>query len=87
MTLPSGLRLDIEDEPANADVEVLPDGLEAFNESRWPRHQPWKPLAVFVRIGKGSSLPALLEKPTPAGSSSNIFGCPRGCGAAVSDAS
>ncbi len=49
MTLPSGLRLDIEDEPANEDVEVLPDGLEAFNESRWPRHQPWKPLAVFVR--------------------------------------
>jgi GNAT superfamily N-acetyltransferase len=49
MTLPSGLRLDIEDEPAQADVEVLPNGLEAFNESRWPKHQPWKPLAVFVR--------------------------------------
>ncbi len=49
MTLPSGLRLDIEDAPAHADVEVLPDGLEVFNESRWPNHQPWKPLAVFVR--------------------------------------
>jgi GNAT superfamily N-acetyltransferase len=49
VTLPSGLRLDIEDDPAQADVEVLPDGLEAFNESRWPKHQPWKPLAVFVR--------------------------------------
>ncbi len=49
MSLPSGLRLDIEDAPAQADVEVLPDGLEAFNESRWPKHQPWKPLAVLVR--------------------------------------
>ena len=49
MDLPSGLRFDIEDEPAHADVEVLPDGLEAYNEGRWPGHQPWKPLAVFVR--------------------------------------
>jgi len=49
VNLPSGLRLDIEDAPADADVEVLPNGLEAFNESRWPKHQPWKPLAVFVR--------------------------------------
>ena len=49
MNLPSGLRLDIEDAPADADVEVLPNGLEAFNESRWPGHQEWKPLAVFVR--------------------------------------
>ena len=49
MHLPSGLRLDVEDAPAEADVEVLPDGLEAFNESRWPKHQPWMPLAVFVR--------------------------------------
>jgi len=47
--LPSGLRLDVEDAPAQADVEVLPNGLEAFNESRWPKHQPWMPLAVFVR--------------------------------------
>jgi hypothetical protein len=28
------LRCDIEDAPAEADVEVLPNGLEAFNESR-----------------------------------------------------
>ena len=46
---PDGLRLDIEDRPAEADVEVLPNGLEAFNESRWPGHQQWKPLAVFAR--------------------------------------
>jgi GNAT superfamily N-acetyltransferase len=52
MILPSGVRLDIEDEPAHADVEVLPDGLEAFNERNWPGHQPWKPLAVFVRQGE-----------------------------------
>ena len=52
MNLPSGLRLEIEDEPKEADVEVLPNGLEAFNESRWPGHQPWKPLGVFVRDGE-----------------------------------
>jgi GNAT superfamily N-acetyltransferase len=45
------LRFDIEDAPAEADVEVLPNGLEAFNESRWPGHQPWRPLAVFARDG------------------------------------
>ena len=49
MTLPSGLRRDIEDDPAEANVEVLPQALEAFNEGRWPRHQPWKRLGVFVR--------------------------------------
>jgi GNAT superfamily N-acetyltransferase len=45
----AGLRLDIEDRPADADVEVLPNGLEAFNECRWPGHQKWRPLAVFAR--------------------------------------
>jgi GNAT superfamily N-acetyltransferase len=49
VNLPSGLRLDIDDEPQDADVEVLPHRLEDFNESRWPRHQPWRPLGVFVR--------------------------------------
>jgi GNAT superfamily N-acetyltransferase len=49
MNLPSGLRLDVDDQPADADVEVLPNGLEAFNESRWPGHQKWRPLAVFAR--------------------------------------
>ncbi len=44
-----GLRLDIEDRPAEADVELLPNGLEAFNESWRPGHQQWKPLAVFAR--------------------------------------
>jgi GNAT superfamily N-acetyltransferase len=44
-----GLRLDVQDAPADADVEVLPNGLEAFNESRWPGHQKWRPLAVFAR--------------------------------------
>jgi hypothetical protein len=46
------LRFDIEDAPSDADVEVLPNGLEAFNESRWPGHQPWRPLAVFARDGE-----------------------------------
>jgi GNAT superfamily N-acetyltransferase len=49
MEQPSGLRLDIEDQPSDTDVEVLPNGLEAFNESRWPGHQQWRPLAVFAR--------------------------------------
>jgi hypothetical protein len=39
MTSPSPIRFDIEDAPNEADVEVLPNGLEAFNESRWPGHQ------------------------------------------------
>jgi len=54
MGFPSGLRLDVEDEPTDADVEVLPHRLEAFNESHWPRHQPWHPLGVFVRDRVGN---------------------------------
>jgi hypothetical protein len=45
----SHLRFDIEDAAADADLEILPNGLEAFNESQWPGHQPWRPLAVFAR--------------------------------------
>src|SRR5258708_31354688 len=51
MTSFPSIRFDIEDEPSEADVEVLPNGLEAFNESRWPGHQQWRPLAVFAREG------------------------------------
>ena len=39
----------VEDEPAEADVEVLPYALETFNDERWPRHPRWLPLGVFVR--------------------------------------
>jgi len=46
-----GYRLTVEDAPDEADVEVLPHALEAYNESRWPQHAPWKPLAIFVREG------------------------------------
>jgi GNAT superfamily N-acetyltransferase len=49
MASSSQIRFDIEDAPSDADVEVLPNGLEAFNESRWPGHQQWRPLAVFAR--------------------------------------
>jgi GNAT superfamily N-acetyltransferase len=52
MTLPPPLRFDVEDAPVDADIEVLTNGLEAFNESRWPGHQPWRPLAAFAREGK-----------------------------------
>jgi hypothetical protein len=51
MTPSSPIRFDIEDARSDADVEVLPNGLEAFNESRWPGHQQWRPLAVFAREG------------------------------------
>ena len=49
MATSTHLRFDVEDAPSDADVEVLPNGLEAFNESRWPGHQQWRPLAVFAR--------------------------------------
>jgi GNAT superfamily N-acetyltransferase len=49
MTPAFRLRIDIEDAPSEADVEILPNRLEAFNESRWPGHQRWRPLAVFAR--------------------------------------
>lgn len=49
MTSSAHVRLDIEDAPRDSDVEALPNGLEAFNESRWPGHQQWQPLAVFAR--------------------------------------
>jgi len=47
-----GYRLAVEDDPAEVDVEVLPNGLEAFNERCWPHHPPWLPLGVFVRREK-----------------------------------
>jgi len=47
--LGSGYRLTLEDAPAEADVDVLPHALEAYNESKWPRHPPWRPLAIFLR--------------------------------------
>ena len=50
--LAPGYRLTVEDEPAEADVEVLPHKLEAFNEQQWPQHPPWEPLGVFVRDEK-----------------------------------
>jgi GNAT superfamily N-acetyltransferase len=65
MDLSSGLRLDVEDAPTEKDVEVLPDGLEDFNESRWPGHQKWRPLAVFAR--EGESVVAGLAGETYAG--------------------
>jgi GNAT superfamily N-acetyltransferase len=44
-----GYRLTVEDSPDEADVEVLPYALEAYNEIRWPQHPPWQPLAIFLR--------------------------------------
>ena len=44
-----GYRLTVEDAPDEADVEVLPYALEAYNEGRWPQHPAWQPLAIFLR--------------------------------------
>jgi GNAT superfamily N-acetyltransferase len=52
--LPPGHRLSVEDKPTPADLGALADGLEAFNESRWPGHQPWQELAIFVRDDGGA---------------------------------
>src|SRR6516162_7323948 len=46
-----GYRLTVEDAPADADVDVLAYGLEAYNEGRWPQHPPWQPLTIFLRNG------------------------------------
>ena len=87
MTPSFRLRLDIEDAPSEADVEVLPNGLEAFNESRWPGHQPWRPLAVFARDRGAHRRRARRAKPTPAGCSSAICGSATRCAARGSDGS
>ena len=47
--LPQHYQLVVEDEPEEVALEVLPHALEDFNESRWPRHLPWRPLGVFIR--------------------------------------
>ena len=44
-----GYRLTVEDAPADTDTDVLAYGLEAYNETRWPLHPPWRPLAIFLR--------------------------------------
>ena len=64
-----GYRLTVEDEPAEADVEVLPHALEAYNESQWPQHPPWRPLAIFLRKGRqrGRQRPASAPRLQPDG--------------------
>jgi GNAT superfamily N-acetyltransferase len=53
MDLPPGITLGVEENPADVDVEALPEGLEAFNEQQWPGHQPWRTLGVFLRRDGG----------------------------------
>nr|WP_282572279.1 GNAT family N-acetyltransferase [Roseomonas acroporae] len=57
--MPPGLRIDVEDAPAAADLDRIPEGLEAFNEAMWPGHQPFRPLGVFVRDAAGKILGGL----------------------------
>jgi hypothetical protein len=40
MTLPPGLTLGLEDKPAEAYIDLLPEGLEPFKEQQWPGQQP-----------------------------------------------
>jgi GNAT superfamily N-acetyltransferase len=51
LELGPGYRLSVEDDPRDADIEILPHRLEAFNERQWPGHQQWRPFGVFVREG------------------------------------
>lgn len=60
MDLPPGLTLSLEDAPAEADIEALADGLEAFNEAAWPGHQPWEEFAFFLRGAEGRILGGLV---------------------------
>ncbi|MBX9699443.1 MAG: GNAT family N-acetyltransferase, partial [Acetobacteraceae bacterium] len=46
---PPDVTFAIEDAPARADAEALAWGLEAFNDTAWPGHQPWSTLGVFLR--------------------------------------
>lgn len=48
MLLPPGLRLEAKDDPTYEQMEALAVRLEAFNESAWPAHQPWRAIALFV---------------------------------------
>jgi GNAT superfamily N-acetyltransferase len=49
--LPPGCRLDFTAKPRAEELDALSDGLEAFNERRWPGHQPWQEYAFLVRDG------------------------------------
>jgi GNAT superfamily N-acetyltransferase len=51
-------RLTLEDAPAETDIDVLPHALEEYNDSQWPEHPAWRPLAVFVR-GEGQIVAGL----------------------------
>ena len=63
-----GYRLTVEDDPAEAEVEVLPYALEVYNEGRWPQHPPWRPLAIFLR-DEGRIVAGLQGKPIAGGCS------------------
>ena len=59
MILPPGCTLSVEDAPDEAEVEALPEGLEAYNEQHWPGHQPWQRLAVLLRDAGGAVVAGL----------------------------
>ncbi len=52
--------LDVADDPAEADVAGLLNGLEAFNEQQWPGHQPGHALGVFARDRRQAAVAGLL---------------------------
>ena len=81
-----GFRLAVEDDPAEADVEVLPNGLEAFNEGggRAIRHG-FRSLSLYEAT-EGSS-PVSPERLIAGGFSYDTSGSPRICAVVASDAS
>jgi hypothetical protein len=79
-------RLTLEDAPAETDIDVLPHALEEYNDSQWPEHLAWRPLAVFVR-GEGQIVAGYRGILIAAGYSSNTCGCPKSCAAEALGAS
>ena len=69
MTSSSLLRFDIEDAPSEADVEVLPNGLEAFNERAGGRAISNAGRSPCSRASGRASSRGSRAKPTRAGSS------------------
>jgi hypothetical protein len=86
MTESSPIRFDIEDARSDTDVEVLPNGLEAFNESRWPAISDGGRSPCSRAIAGASSRDSR-AKPIPAGFSSAISGSAMCCAAGGSGAS
>ena len=87
MGLPSGLRLDVEDQPTDADVEACRIGWKPSTSASGRVINPGSLSASScAMIGTGTSSRASPGRPMLAGSSSGISGCLKICAARGSDA-